>query len=322
MQLGMVGLGRMGGDMTRRLMRGGHEVVVYDLSPEAVGDLADEGATPSSGLEDMVAQLGETGGPRVVWLMLPAGEVTGSTVTKVLGLLSPGDVIVDGANSNWENTRARAEEAEAQGVHYVDCGTSGGIWGLREGYNLMVGASDEAFGVVEPALETLAPEGGYAHIGPTGSGHFVKMIHNGIEYAIMQSYGEGFEAMENYPHADLNLSQIADLWTHGSVVRSWLLELAASALKKDVRLNDVRAYVDDSGMGRWTVEYGVKQAVPMAAISAALFARFSSRQTDSFSAKLAAALRNEFGGHAIHEKLQKEGVEASGVEETAPEESR
>ncbi len=297
MQLGMIGLGKMGGDMTRRLMKDGHEVVVFDLSKEAVAGLVGEGAAGADSLEDAIGQLSS---PRVLWLMLPAGDVTSKTVTAALAHLKPGDILVDGANSNWEDSRKRAEEAEAEGVHYVDCGVSGGIWGLREGYNLMVGASDEAFGVLEPALETLAQTGGYAHVGPSGSGHFVKMIHNGIEYAIMQSYGEGFEAMENYPHADLNLAQISDLWLHGSVVRSWLLELAASALKKDVNLNDVKAYVDDSGMGRWTVQYGVNHGVPMAAISAALFARFASRQTDSFAAKLAAALRNEFGGHAIH----------------------
>ena len=297
MQLGMIGLGRMGGDMTRRLMKGEHEVVVYDLSQEAITGLEGEGATGGSSVADVIGRLSV---PRVLWLMLPAGEVTSKTVSEALSHLSAGDILVDGANSNWEDSRRRAEEAEAEGVHYVDCGVSGGIWGLREGYNLMVGASDEAFGVLEPALKTLAQEGGYAHIGPAGSGHFIKMIHNGIEYAVMQSYGEGFEAMEKYPHADLNLSQIADLWTHGSVVRSWLLELAASALRKDVDLQDIKAYVDDSGMGRWTVQYGVNQGVPMSAISAALFARFASRQTDSFAAKLAAALRNEFGGHAIH----------------------
>lgn len=297
MQLGMIGLGRMGGDMTRRLMKEGHEVVVFDLSKEAVADLADEGATGAESLADVI---GDLSAPRVLWLMLPAGDITGKTVSDALAQLQPGDILVDGANSNWEDSRARAQEAEAEGVHYVDCGVSGGIWGLREGYNLMVGASDEAFSVIEPALKTLAQEGGYAHVGPSGSGHFVKMIHNGIEYAIMQSYGEGFQAMAKYPHADLNLSQIADLWLHGSVVRSWLLELAASALKKDVDLNDVKAYVDDSGMGRWTVQYGVNNGVPMAAISAALFARFASRETDSFAAKLAAALRNEFGGHALH----------------------
>lgn len=297
MQLGMIGLGRMGGDMTRRLMKEGHEVVVFDLSKEAVADLADEGAIGAESLADVIGKLSA---PRVLWLMLPAGDITGKTVSDALAQLQPGDILVDGANSNWEDSRARAQEAEAEGVHYVDCGVSGGIWGLREGYNLMVGASDEAFSVIEPALKTLAQEGGYAHVGPSGSGHFVKMIHNGIEYAIMQSYGEGFQAMAKYPHADLNLSQIADLWLHGSVVRSWLLELAASALKKDVDLNDVKAYVDDSGMGRWTVQYGVNNGVPMAAISAALFARFASRETDSFAAKLAAALRNEFGGHALH----------------------
>ena len=229
----------------------------------------------------MVSQLSA---PRVLWLMLPSGDITQHAVDEALSHLKPGDILVDGANSNWEDSRRRAEQAEGEGVHFVDCGVSGGVWGLREGYNLMVGASDEAFGErVEPALKTLAPENGYAHVGPAGSGHFVKMIHNGVEYALMQSYGEGFEAMASYPHAHLNLEQIADLWTHGSVIRSWLLELAAEALKKDVRLNDVRAYVDDSGMGRWTVKYGIEHAVPMSAISAALFARFASRQDDSFS---------------------------------------
>ena len=315
MKLGIVGLGRMGGDMTRRLMRDGHEVVVYDLSQEAIGALVEDGASGASGISDMVSQLSA---PRIIWLMLPAGKITQNAVDEALSHLQQGDILVDGANSNWEDSRRRAEQAEAEGVHYIDAGVSGGIWGLREGYNLMVGASDEAFETLKPALKTLAPEGGYAHVGPSGTGHFVKMIHNGIEYALMQSYGEGFQAMVSYPHAELNLEQMAKLWTHGSVIRSWLLELVASALKDDVRLNDVQAYVDDSGMGRWTVEYGVNHAVPMAAISAALFARFASRETDSFAAKLAAALRNEFGGHAIHEVLKAKGVEASGVEETAP----
>ncbi len=319
MQLGMVGLGRMGGDMTRRLREDGHEVVVYDLSQEAINALAEVGATGASGVADMVSQLSA---PRVLWLMLPSGDITQHAVDEALAHLKPGDILVDGANSNWEDSRRRAEQAEGEGVHYVDCGVSGGVWGLREGYNLMVGASDEAFRTLEPALKTLAPEDGYAHVGPSGAGHFVKMIHNGIEYAIIQSYGEGFEAMAQYPHAELDLEQISELWTHGSVVRSWLLELAALALKKDVRLNDVRAYVDDSGMGRWTVQYGVNNAVPMAAIAAALFARFSSRETDSFAAKLAAALRNEFGGHKIHEVLEAEGVEASGVEASAPPEAK
>ena len=319
MQLGMVGLGRMGGDMTRRLREDGHEVVVYDLSQEAINALAKVGATGASGVADMVSQLSA---PRVLWLMLPSGDITQHAVDEALANLKPGDILVDGANSNWEDSRRRAEQAEGEGVHYVDCGVSGGVWGLREGYNLMVGASDEAFRTLEPALKTLAPKDGYAHVGPSGAGHFVKMIHNGIEYAIIQSYGEGFEAMAKYPHAELDLEQISELWTHGSVVRSWLLELAALALKKDVQLNDVRAYVDDSGMGRWTVQYGVNNAVPMAAIAAALFARFSSRETDSFAAKLAAALRNEFGGHKIHEVLEAEGVEASGVEASAPPEAK
>ncbi|ADI15083.1 phosphogluconate dehydrogenase (NAD(+)-dependent, decarboxylating) [Truepera radiovictrix] len=297
MRLGMIGLGRMGGDMSRRLLADGHEVVVYDLSEAAVGALAAAGAHPARSVEDLVAQLSA---PRVLWLMLPSGTVTESAFGEALAALSEGDVLVDGANSHWKDSCERAERAAKRGVHFVDAGVSGGVWGLREGYNLMIGASPEAFGVLEPALKSLAPAGGYAHVGPAGSGHFVKMIHNGIEYAMMQAYGEGFEALAAYPHAELDLHQIARLWTRGSVVRSWLLELAARALEKDVRLADVRAYVDDSGMGRWTVLYGVEAGVPMAAISAALFARFSSRQTDSFAAKLAAALRNEFGGHALH----------------------
>ncbi len=297
MKLGMVGLGRMGGDMSRRLLQNGHEVVVYDRDAAQVRALVDDGAYGAKSLEALVSQLDA---PRVLWLMLPAGQVTGGVVAQALELLKPGDVLVDGANSNWKDSRARAESAQKGGVHFIDAGVSGGIWGLREGYNLMVGASDEAFSVLEPALKTLASEGGYAHVGPSGSGHFVKMIHNGVEYAMMQSYGEGFEALESYPHAELDLHQIADLWRHGSVVRSWLLDLATRALEKDVGLNDVKAYVDDSGMGRWTVQYGVENAVPMAAISAALFARFSTRQDASFAAKLAASLRNEFGGHALH----------------------
>jgi len=301
--------------MTRRLLRGGHEVVVYDRAGEAVQKLSSEGAHPADDLGHLVGQLsGQDEAPRVLWLMLPAGEVTETVVTEARSLLEPGDILVDGANSHWKDSRRRAQEAEEKGLHFVDAGVSGGIWGLKEGYNLMVGGPDEAFEALEPALRTLAPEGGYAHLGPAGTGHFVKMVHNGIEYALMQSYGEGFEAMAAYPHAELDLEEIAKLWTHGSVIRSWLLELTGRALEKDVRLENIQAYVDDSGMGRWTVEYGVENAVPMAAISAALFARFSSRQTDSFAAKVAAALRNEFGGHAVRSVSDPKASESEKVE--------
>lgn len=298
MKLGLVGLGKMGGSMAQRLMRGGHEVVVSDISAEALEQSAKEGATPAKDLAALVEAL-ET--PKVVWLMIPSGDPTEKVAKKVLEYLSPGDILVDGANSNWQDSLRRAQDAEAQGIHYVDAGVSGGVWGLEEGYNLMVGGSEEAFGVLEPALKTLAQKDGYAHVGPAGSGHFVKMVHNGIEYALMQAYGEGFQAMASFPHAEINLKQVADLWQNGAVVRSWLLELAGQALGHEPRLENIAAYVDDSGMGRWTVDFGVANAIPMPAISAALYARFASRDDAPFAAKLVSALRNEFGGHDIKE---------------------
>ena len=300
----MVGLGKMGGDMARRLMQHGHEVVVFDISEAAVKGLAEEGALPAESLQGLVSQLDT---PRVLWLMLPSGEITQQSVEDALSLLKAEDILVDGANSDWRDTLERDKRAQEAGVHFVDAGISGGIWGLREGYNLMVGGSEEAFGNLEPALQALAPEGGYAHVGPAGSGHFVKMVHNGVEYALMQSYGEGFEVLASFEHAELDLHQIAELWTNGSVIRSWLLELSVSALKEDKRLENIEAYVDDSGMGRWTVEYGVNHAVPTPAIAAALYARFSSRQQDAFAAKVAAALRNEFGGHSVRRREKEEG---------------
>lgn len=308
MQLGIVGLGKMGANMALRLLQDGHKVVVTDLNEEAVAGVSDDGAQSANDLSDLISKLSA---PKVVWLMLPAGKVTESVFADALEHLSEGDIIVDGANSNWQDSLRRAETAREVGVHFVDAGVSGGVWGLKEGFNLMVGGSEEAFSAVEPALKTLAPEDGYAHLGPAGSGHFVKMIHNGIEYAIMQSYGEGFEAMAAFPHHELELEKIAELWRHGSVIRSWLLDLAASALSKDKRLDAIEAYVNDSGMGRWTVEFGVNNAVPLPAISAALYARFASRQEAPFSAKLSAALRNEFGGHAVKEKkVEREEEEA------------
>jgi len=306
MKLGMVGLGKMGANMVVRLLQDGHEVVATDLSQEAIDNVIDDGAEGAKDLGDLISKLSS---PKVVWLMLPAGKVTESVFSDALEALAEGDIVVDGANSNWKDSVRRAESAQENGVHFVDAGVSGGVWGLKEGFNLMIGGSDEAFEHVEPAMKTLAPESGYAHLGPAGSGHFVKMIHNGIEYALMQSYGEGFEAMANFPHHDLDLERIAELWKHGSVIRSWLLDLAANALSKDAKLEKIDDYVNDSGMGRWTVDFGVENAVPLPAITAALYTRFASRQESSFSAKLSAALRNEFGGHAI-----------KAVEEVEPEE--
>lgn len=295
MRIALIGLGKMGSDMARRLMKDGHEVVVSDLNPAAVTELVAEGAIGSSDVADAVTKLSA---PRVVWSMVPAGQATESVVHSAIQALSKGDIVVDGANSNWNDSLRRAADAAAAGLGWLDAGVSGGVWGLQEGYNLMVGGDADAFAQLKPVLVSLAPENGLLHVGPAGSGHFVKMIHNGIEYGMLQAYAEGFEAMSAFPHADLNLDAIANLWTHGAVVRSWILELLVSALKADPRLHQIAGYVDDSGMGRWTVDYAVDHAVPMPAITAALYARFASRQDESFAAKVVAALRHGFGGHA------------------------
>jgi 6-phosphogluconate dehydrogenase len=285
----------MGSDMARRLMKDGHEVVVSDLNQAAVTELVAEGAIGSRDVADAVTKLSA---PRVVWSMVPAGQATESVVHSAIQALSKGDIVVDGANSNWNDSLRRAADAAAAGLGWLDAGVSGGVWGLQEGYNLMVGGDADAFAQLKPVLVSLAPENGLLHVGPAGSGHFVKMIHNGIEYGMLQAYAEGFEAMSTFPHADLNLDAIANLWTHGAVVRSWILDLLVSALKSDPRLHQIAGYVDDSGMGRWTVDYAVDHAVPMPAITAALYARFASRQDESFAAKVVAALRHGFGGHA------------------------
>jgi 6-phosphogluconate dehydrogenase len=295
MKVGMVGLGRMGANMAVRLLRGEHDVTAYDVNPEAARKLATHGARPVAALEDLVA---DVTAPRVTWIMVPAGEITDQTLHALAHLLEPGDIVVDGGNSHYSDTKQRAARLASDGVELVDAGTSGGVWGLREGYSLMVGATPEAFARLEPIFATLAPEGGYAHVGPSGAGHFTKMIHNGVEYALMQAYGEGFELLKS-SEFDLDLAQIAEVWRHGSVVRSWLLDLVTAALTKDPNLDGVRGYVEDSGEGRWTVATAVDNAVPAPVIAASLFARFSSRQEDSFAAKLLAALRNEFGGHAV-----------------------
>jgi 6-phosphogluconate dehydrogenase len=292
----MIGIGRMGGGMSRRLLRGGHRVVAYDRDAHAFGAVTDHGADTTTSLKTMVAELAP---PRTVWLMLPAGEPTESTVHAVGELLDPGDVVVDGGNSNFRDATRRADALAARGVHFLDCGTSGGIWGEREGFCLMVGGSDDGFAQVEPALATLAPDGGYAHVGPVGAGHYVKMVHNGIEYALLQGYAEGFEIM-NASDYDLDLHQIAELWRHGSVVRSWLLDLAAAAYQRDPELSALTGYVEDSGEGRWTVQEALDKDVPAPVINLSLLMRLRSRQQDSYAAKVIAALRNEFGGHPIH----------------------
>ncbi len=295
MRIGMVGLGRMGANMTTRLLRGGHEVVVYDLDPEAVRKAADGGAVAAASLDDLVDRLDA---PRNVWVMVPSGPVTEQTVEQLGDLLAAGDCVVDGGNSRWTDSMRRAQQLAEGEVNLVDAGTSGGVWGLAEGYCLMVGGEPRAVDRLTAIFDTLAPPDGWAHVGPVGSGHYTKMVHNGVEYALMQGYAEGFELLRA-SEFDLDLHQIAEVWRHGSVVRSWLLDLAASALDKDPGLESISGYVEDSGEGRWTVEAAIDAAVAAPTIALALFARFSSRQDDAFANRMLAALRNEFGGHAV-----------------------
>ena len=290
MRLGVVGLGRMGAGIAERLRSRGHEVVGYDQAA-AVSDVAT--------LEELVASLEP---PRVVWLMVPAGDATTAVLADVAPLLQADDILIDGGNSNYRDSQTRARAVAAQGVRYLDVGTSGGIWGLREGFCLMVGGSAEAFGVVEPILRDLAPEGGYAHVGPSGAGHYTKMIHNGIEYGMLQAYGEGFELLKAADEFALDLEQVSALWNHGSVVRSWLLELAERAFAKDPQLEQLRGYVDDSGEGRWTVQEAVERGVPAGVLAQSLFSRFASRDDNPFGMRVIAALRNEFGGHAVQKE--------------------
>lgn len=295
MTVGMVGLGRMGGNMARRLLRRGHAVVGYDLDRERVGALVDAGARGAATLEEL-ARLDP---PRVIWLMLPQGPPTEDTFDRLLPRLERDDILLDGANARYPDSIRRAGRAAARGVHFLDVGVSGGIWGLEAGYCLMVGGAREAFSRVEPLFRALAPEAGYAHVGPSGSGHFVKMVHNAIEYGMLQAYAEGFELLRARAELGLDLAQIAALWQQGSVIRSWLLELAARALAREPDLASVRGWVEDSGEGRWAVIEAVESAVPLPAIAGALFARFRSRQDEGFAAKVIAALRGEFGGHAV-----------------------
>lgn len=295
MKIGIIGLGRMGGNMAQRLLQHNHEVVVYDRSAEAIKALEEKGAEASTSLEDMVAKLPER---KVVWMMVPSGAPVDETINSLSPLLKAKDIIIDGGNSNYQQTMERAKKLEEQQVKYLDCGTSGGVWGLTEGYSLMSGGDKEASEYVLPIYKALAPEGGYTYCGASGSGHFTKMVHNGIEYGMMQSFAEGFEIMKASPF-DLDLQKIAEGWRQGSVVRSWLLDLLALALKDDPQLASLKDYVEDSGEGRWTLQAAVDYDVPAHTIAAALFARFQSRQDESFAMKILAALRNQFGGHAV-----------------------
>jgi 6-phosphogluconate dehydrogenase len=310
MRIGMVGLGRMGANMSTRLLRGGHEVVVHDRNPEAMRAVVEAGATSAPTLEGLVALLGAPTGadaagsadvPRAVWVMVPAGEATETTVLALGALLSAGDVVVDGGNSNYQDTMRRAAQLAARGVHLVDSGTSGGVWGLAEGYSLMVGGDAGAVEHLRPILATLAPapDLGWGRVGPSGAGHFVKMIHNGIEYGMMQAFAEGFSILSHKTEFGLDLAQVAEIWRHGSVVRSWLLDLAARALADDATLADIAPVVGDSGEGRWTVAEAIALDVPAPVITHALIARLRSRDTGSYADRMLAALRQQFGGHAV-----------------------
>jgi 6-phosphogluconate dehydrogenase len=298
MQLAMIGLGRMGGNMVRRLVQGGHELIVYDASADAVKAHAGKGVKAAKDVADVARQLAPR---RVVWVMVPAGAVE-SSIEQLVPHLSRGDIVIDGGNSNFRDTLRRGEALKKQGIEFVDVGTSGGVWGLTNGYCLMIGASPAAFQHCEPIFRTLAPPEGYAHVGPCGAGHYVKMVHNGIEYGLLQAYAEGYEILHASQDFKLPLGQIAKLWNHGSVVRSWLNELAERALSRDDQLAAIRGYVEDSGEGRWTVEEAMRLDVPAPVITLSLLARFRSRQEESFGAKVIAALRHEFGGHAVQTK--------------------
>jgi 6-phosphogluconate dehydrogenase len=296
MQLGMVGLGKMGNFMTQRLIEGGHQVVAYDRDPKAVATAVSAGATGAQSLSEMVAKL--TTSPKIAWVMVPAGAPTDETITQLADAIGSGGIIIDGGNTNYKDGLKLYADCKTKGVSLIDAGTSGGVWGLKEGYCLMVGGDEQQVRTCEPIFLTLAPPKGYAHVGPAGSGHFSKMVHNGIEYGLLQAYGEGFEILEKSAY-EYDLGQIAELWCHGSVVRSWLLELLVLAFRDDPGLKDIRGYVDDTGEGRWTVAAAIDENVPAPVITLSLLARMASRQDESFSAKVVAALRNQFGGHAV-----------------------
>ena len=296
MQLGMVGLGKMGNYMTQRLIGGGHQVVAFDRDPKAVAGVTAFGATGAESLGDMINKLTES--PKVAWVMVPSGAPTDETIHQLADLMGQGGIIIDGGNTNYKDGLRLYADCKAKGVSLIDAGTSGGVWGLKEGYCLMVGGDNQQVTHCEPIFLTLAPPKGYAHVGPAGAGHFSKMVHNGIEYGLLQAYGEGFEILKDSQY-DYDLGQLAELWLHASVVRSWLLELLVLAFREDPGLKDIRGYVDDTGEGRWTVEAAIDENVPAPVITLSLLARMASRQSESFSAKVVAALRNQFGGHAV-----------------------
>ena len=299
MKIGFVGLGKMGGAMSERLIAGGHSVVAFDLNEAARAAVGDKGAETASSLRELAGKLAP---PRAVWVMVPAGAPTEETVLSLAAMMAEGDIIIDGGNSHYTDSIRRARTLAERGLSFLDCGTSGGIWGLKEGYCLMIGGERPAFERLKPVFEALAPPGGYAYLGTSGAGHFVKMVHNGIEYGLLQAYAEGFELLEAKKEYGLDTAAIAGLWNRGSVVRSWLLELAEAALGKSPHLADIQGYVADSGEGRWAVFEAIEHEVPVPALSLALYARFRSRQKESFAAKFIAALRNEFGGHEVRKK--------------------
>ena len=301
MDLGMIGLGRMGANMTLRLLRGGHRVVGFDFNPEARQRVQQHGAESVASLDALAATLTV---PRALWMMVPSGDATEATVNALLPLLSAGDTVIDGGNSNYKDTQRRARQFADRQLHYVDCGTSGGVWGLTEGYSMMVGGETSAVERLRPIFETLAPapNRGWGSVGPSGAGHFTKMIHNGIEYGLMQAYAEGFSIMQHKKEFGLDLHQVAEIWREGSVVRSWLLDLTTIALKENPKLDGIAPFVPDSGEGRWTVAEAIDLNVPAPAITLALLARLASRDSDSFAAKMLSAMRNQFGGHEIKKR--------------------
>jgi 6-phosphogluconate dehydrogenase len=298
MEMGMIGLGRMGGNMVLRLLRRGHRLVAFDRSEEAVARLEAEGAEGAHSLQELVSKLRER--PRVVWAMVPAGGPTSEVIASLASLGESGDIVIDGGNTNWKVAVQDAARLKESGLRYLDAGTSGGVWGLENGYCLMVGGPEDAYQHVRPLLEDLAPPGGLVHTGPEGSGHFVKMVHNGVEYGLMQAYAEGFEIMKlSSAFPGLKVDEIAEAWRYGSVVRSWLLDLVADGLKEDPELASLRGYVQDTGEGRWTVETGVEDGIPAPVITLALYQRFRSRMEDTFADRMLAMMRNQFGGHAV-----------------------
>ena len=298
MDIGMIGLGKMGANMAQRLLEGGHRVIGFDPDAKSREALASKGGEPAASLPELVGKLE---GPRAIWMMVPAGKITDNTVDGLMPLLGADDIVIDGGNSNYKDTLRRAKEFADKQIHYVDCGTSGGIWGLKEGYGMMIGGDENAVERLRPIFETLAPskEKGWGRVGPVGSGHFVKMVHNGIEYGLMQAYAEGFSILEHKKNFALDLHQVAEIWRYGTVIRSWLLDLTSDALGKNPKMDGIAAYVDDSGEGRWTVAEAIDLNVPAPVITQSLIERLRSRDSDSFSDKLLSAMRNEFGGHAM-----------------------